>query len=92
MSLLCELITEEPEGGSSMIPVETFFSLYKYLASLNCGPEDPYPVCIESSSEETSQIVQTDIQYSNQGVDGSEDTWDTLIREYSYAFVVYVIT
>ncbi|CAH1389824.1 unnamed protein product [Nezara viridula] len=81
MSLLCELLTEEPEGGSSMIPVETFFNLYKYLASLNCGPEDPHPICVESSSEEISQIVQTDIQYSNQGVDGSEDTWDTLIRE-----------
>ncbi|XP_014288257.1 uncharacterized protein [Halyomorpha halys] len=81
MSLLCELLTEEPEGGSSMIPIETFFSLYKYLASLNCGPDDPYPVSLETSSEESSEIIETDIQYSRHGIEGSEDTWDTLIRE-----------
>ncbi|KAK7864378.1 hypothetical protein R5R35_010976 [Gryllus longicercus] len=38
MILLCELLTEEPEGGSAMIPCDTFISLYTYLARMNCGP------------------------------------------------------
>lgn len=38
MYLICELLTEEPEGGSDMIPFETFKELYAYLAQMNCGP------------------------------------------------------
>lgn len=38
MYLICELLTEEPEGGSDMIPFETFKELYTYLAQMNCGP------------------------------------------------------
>lgn len=37
MILICEILTEEPDGGSAMIPVETFNSLYTYLARLSCG-------------------------------------------------------
>lgn len=38
MYLISELLTEEPEGGSDMIPFETFKELYTYLAQMNCGP------------------------------------------------------
>jgi len=37
MYLICELLTEEPEGGSDMIPFETFKELYTYLAQMNCS-------------------------------------------------------
>ncbi|XP_066998970.2 uncharacterized protein [Anabrus simplex] len=38
MVLLCELLTEEPEGGSAMIPCDTFCDLYTFLARMDCGP------------------------------------------------------
>lgn len=38
--LICELLTEEPEGGSDTIPFETFKELYTYLAQMNCGSSD----------------------------------------------------
>lgn len=41
MILICETITEEPEGGSAMIPVDTFVWLYTFLAQLDCGPKPP---------------------------------------------------
>ena len=62
LSLLCELLTDEPEGGSSMIPIETFLSLYNYLAALDCGPDNPFPVEIEESEKEDRQMIQRDIQ------------------------------
>jgi len=37
MYLICELLTEEPEGGCDMIPFETFKELYTYLAEMNCS-------------------------------------------------------
>ena len=41
MVLLCNLLTDEPDGGSAMIPLQTFTRLYTFLASLDCGgPED----------------------------------------------------
>ncbi|PSN54014.1 hypothetical protein C0J52_10164 [Blattella germanica] len=40
MYLICELLTEEPEGGSDMISLETFTDLYTYLARMDCGPEE----------------------------------------------------
>lgn len=43
---MCELLTEEPEGGSCMIPLTTMLSIYGYLARLDCSSENP-----ESTSE-----------------------------------------
>lgn len=41
MVLLCNLLTDEPDVGSAMIPLQTFTKLYTFLASLDCGgPED----------------------------------------------------
>jgi hypothetical protein len=37
MFLICELLTEEPEGGHDTIPFETFKELYTYLARMNCS-------------------------------------------------------
>jgi hypothetical protein len=37
MYLICELLTEEPEGACDMIPFETFEELYTYLAQMNCS-------------------------------------------------------
>ncbi|XP_021915188.1 ropporin-1-like protein [Zootermopsis nevadensis] len=40
MYLICELLTEEPEGGSDAIPFETFKQLYVFLAEMNCGTSE----------------------------------------------------
>jgi hypothetical protein len=37
MCLICELLTEEPEGARDTIPFETFKELYTYLAQMNCS-------------------------------------------------------
>lgn len=39
MVLVCEVLTNEPEGGSALIPVDMFVNLYQFLARLDCGPE-----------------------------------------------------
>lgn len=44
MILICETITEEPEGGSAMIPVDTFVWLYTFLAQMDCGSKPPESV------------------------------------------------
>lgn len=53
MIYVCELLTEEPEGGSAMIPVRTFVRLYEYLAMLDCSGEYPY-VIMEDDTKEIS--------------------------------------
>lgn len=35
--MLCEILTEEPEGGSAMIPLETFLDVYKFLAAIDAS-------------------------------------------------------
>ena len=35
--MICEILTEEPEGGSAMIPLETFLDLYRFLATIDAG-------------------------------------------------------
>lgn len=42
MIYVCELLTEEPEGGSAMIPLPTFIHLYQYLAELDCSGRYSY--------------------------------------------------
>lgn len=37
MIQICELLTDEPEGGSALIPLTMVLSLYGYLARLNCA-------------------------------------------------------
>lgn len=37
MIMICETLTEEPEGGSAMIILETFVDLYKFLAAIDAS-------------------------------------------------------
>ncbi|KAK4878653.1 hypothetical protein RN001_011159 [Aquatica leii] len=37
MILFCEIITEEPEGGSAMVPLEIFLTVYKLLANIDAS-------------------------------------------------------
>ncbi|KAH0552254.1 hypothetical protein KQX54_007761 [Cotesia glomerata] len=53
MIYLCELLTDEPEGGSCMIPLTTMLSIYGYLARLDCSGENP-----ESTSTSTSKNLK----------------------------------
>ncbi|XP_071441413.1 ropporin-1-like protein [Hetaerina americana] len=47
MNMLCELLTEEPEGGCASIPMHVFRNLYQLLAEMDCpnipgiGPRVP---------------------------------------------------
>ncbi|XP_044002226.1 uncharacterized protein LOC122848310 [Aphidius gifuensis] len=52
--LVCELFTDEPKGGSAMIPLRTMLSLYGYLAKLDCSGINPMLTNIKTS--EFSQI------------------------------------
>lgn len=57
MVLVCEVLTNEPEGGSAMIPVDVFVNLYQFLARLDCGPE----TCEEAiSSEHIESSITSD--------------------------------
>nr|XP_031844399.1 uncharacterized protein LOC116432138 [Nomia melanderi] len=55
MIYVCELLTEEPEGGSAMIPATTFLRLYGYLAELDCSGERLCAVCTREDAEEIFQ-------------------------------------
>lgn len=35
MKHLCEILTQDPEGGPARIPFETFSYVYRYLAGLD---------------------------------------------------------
>lgn len=37
MIVICETLTEEPEGGSAMITLETFVDLYRFLAAIDAS-------------------------------------------------------
>lgn len=39
VNMLCELLTDEPEGGSSPVPLWLFSECLKYLAELDCSQE-----------------------------------------------------
>lgn len=51
MIYVCELLTEEPEGGSAMIPLRTFVRLYEYLAKLDCSGECTCAIMEEDTKE-----------------------------------------
>jgi hypothetical protein len=79
MVLLCELMTEEPEGGSAMVPLKLFLTLYRYLAELDCGPVDPLSVVSPPPpvpEENESLITFTREEDSDTS---SVHTWDSAI-------------
>ncbi|KAK0071897.1 hypothetical protein PV326_000690 [Microctonus aethiopoides] len=60
MIRVCELFTDEPDGGSSMIPLKTFLNLYGYLAKLNCSSKQ-YIKSTDSSLKNT-EITSGNLQ------------------------------
>ena len=40
--MLCELLTDEPEGGSSPVPLWLFRECFKYIAELDCSEEQTF--------------------------------------------------
>ncbi|KAF5290047.1 hypothetical protein FQA39_LY14828 [Lamprigera yunnana] len=41
MIMVCNIITEEPEGGSAMVPLEVFVDIYKLLAMIDASQPQP---------------------------------------------------
>jgi hypothetical protein len=39
---LCELLSDEPEGGSAAVPLWLFRECYKFLAELDCSQEQTF--------------------------------------------------
>uniref|UniRef100_A0A0A9XEJ4 Ropporin-1-like protein n=1 Tax=Lygus hesperus TaxID=30085 RepID=A0A0A9XEJ4_LYGHE len=79
---LCELLTEEPEGGRASIPVTIFLNLYKYLAKLDCGPINRLEQYEQTLIPDTeTQCQATDLE-PTEGEKEPEDVnidWDTAI-------------
>lgn len=73
MIYVCELLTEEPEGGSAMIPFAVFSSLYRFLACLHCDGKTPRDIIVKSQTDLTSNID-----------DLSGGTSDDLCKVYTY--------
>lgn len=55
MVYVCELLTEEPEGGSAMIPLLTFLNLYVFLAELDCSGEC---TCAADDRKDTEELFR----------------------------------
>lgn len=50
MILACEILTEEPEGGSAMITIETFLDVYKFIACIDASqPQTLYNIYFTDS-------------------------------------------
>lgn len=50
MILVCEILTEEPEGGSATITLETFLDVYKFLACIDASqPQTLYNIYFTDS-------------------------------------------
>ncbi|XP_034177958.2 uncharacterized protein LOC117603182 [Osmia lignaria lignaria] len=87
MVYVCELLTEEPKGGSAMIPLLTFLDLYVFLAELDCSgectcaaedrkdTEQLFRPCGPSTdSDQTSTLDSKLFQVSSTTVEEAEDT------------------
>nr|XP_003704334.1 PREDICTED: uncharacterized protein LOC100877325 [Megachile rotundata] len=55
MVYVCELLTEEPEGGSAMIPLTTFLNLYVFLAELDCSGQC---ICAPPARKDTEELFR----------------------------------
>lgn len=58
MIYVCELLTQEPEGGSAMIPLRIFLDLYGYLADLDCSGERPYRKAERTDSPRDASVSE----------------------------------
>jgi hypothetical protein len=59
MYLICELFTEEPEGGSNMIPFKTFKELYTYLAQMNCSSSKDEEDTMKEQDSSDGRVTNT---------------------------------
>ncbi|XP_049839376.1 uncharacterized protein LOC126284468 [Schistocerca gregaria] len=68
MIVICEILTEEPEGGSAMIPFSTFSDLYTYLAKKDCGPPSAHKPDVKETiqAEEESDETETEDKFHKQ--------------------------
>lgn len=39
MIMVCEILTEEPDGASASITIENFLSIYKFLAAIDASKD-----------------------------------------------------
>lgn len=68
MIMVCETLTEEPEGGSAMIMLETFVDLYRFLAAIDASHPQTLKnlyftdallgLCPESEEKITKEVVE----------------------------------
>ncbi|KAF6200205.1 hypothetical protein GE061_006508, partial [Apolygus lucorum] len=80
---LCELLTDEPEGGRASIPVTIFLNLYKYLAKLDCGPVNRLEQYEKTLIPDTETQCQATDLWPTQEIKEPEDVnidWDTAIK------------
>ncbi|XP_049767571.1 uncharacterized protein LOC126100953 [Schistocerca cancellata] len=68
MIVICEILTEEPEGGSAMIPFSTFCDLYTYLAKKDCGPPSAHKPDVKETiqAEEESDETEAEDKFHKQ--------------------------
>ncbi|XP_068979729.1 uncharacterized protein [Bombus flavifrons] len=59
MTMICELFTHEPDGGSAMVPVTFFLEIYGYLAGLCCDGSERDP-----GDEDPTEFIIYDSEYS----------------------------
>ncbi|KAL7290118.1 hypothetical protein TKK_0015839 [Trichogramma kaykai] len=71
MSKVCELFTNEPEGGSALIPYSLFMEIYGYLAGLRCDGSERVSTATCSSTSEDICICSYDMSSSAPSEAGS---------------------
>nr|XP_033190733.1 uncharacterized protein LOC117157106 isoform X2 [Bombus vancouverensis nearcticus] len=59
MTMICELFTHEPDGGSAMVPVTFFLEIYGYLAGLCCDGSERDP-----GDDDPTEFIIYDSEYS----------------------------
>lgn len=60
MVLICEVLTDQPDGGAAWIPVDKFVELYQFLARLNCSHEPPSVKRVDIL-QETPSVTSTQV-------------------------------
>lgn len=82
MIMICEILTEEPEGGSAMVTLETFVDLYRFLACIDASqPQVLYNIYFTDSVLSLLEKVESK-QAEEKISEGSIETIE-------YAYVVF---
>ncbi|KAG8226411.1 hypothetical protein J437_LFUL012507 [Ladona fulva] len=78
MNMLCELLTEEPEGGCASIPIDTFKHLYLMLAEMDCPDVPGIGAKVPQSITTAAIDYLTDVSKNHSGYILSRHTSDVL--------------